>query len=291
LIETSSAIVVVRVVSALACGWCIELPGSHLRGSADRVLVHFSDLRVYVVPVERGHLHAGVEILQRRLRHLECLHGNGGHTSQVGLVALRLKNGLLSQLDAQLLLEFLNHSHEELLLVPALFHSRLHVNVDALLYSALVHAITCYLRVKFESFEGSLFQSLQLEVIEVLSLFCVLLLVDNPVLPGGEERPLALGGLPLHDEPREQVLLVGGLVERLLLLLLPLHVLLVQLLARQLLLVLHLVHALLQIRHVLQLYHVHVLHNALLKIYVHVLYVTSEIRQLQIMQLLIQRLR
>ena len=162
MIETSSAIVVVRVVSALTGGRCLELPGGHLRGSADRVLIHFSDLRVYVVSVERGHLHAGVEVLQRRLRHLERLHGNGGHTPQVSLVALRLQNRLFSQLDAQLLLQLLNHRHEELLLVPTLLHSRLDVDVNALLNSTLVHAVACYLRVKLKSFKGSLFQSLQL---------------------------------------------------------------------------------------------------------------------------------
>ena len=100
--------------------------------------VETAHLVVDIVAVVLRHLHAPVNVLQRRVRHLQRLLRNGTGATQVRLVTLVLENRLFPELDPELLFELLNHRLEELELQLLFLDFQLHLSGDAFFNPPLV---------------------------------------------------------------------------------------------------------------------------------------------------------
>ena len=134
--------------------------------------------------------------------------------------------------------------------------------------------------VKFESFEASLFETLEEEGVAVLSLVVLLALLLYTKLPCLEQDSLAFVGLPLSYYSHKELLLCLVLAQDQLFLLLTLEVLFVEALNSQRFFPLHYIYTALKLVCVFQLKHLDFAHYVLLKVYVDLLNMPLDLGEL-----------
>ena len=108
-------------------------------------------LIVDILAIVSWHPHALVKIFECAVRHLECFLADCRYTSQVGLVTLVFQNGFFSELDSVLLLQFLYHRFNELILEFSCLNHSLNLNLNLFLGLTFNNSFSSNLREHFEA--------------------------------------------------------------------------------------------------------------------------------------------
>jgi hypothetical protein len=138
-----------------------------------RTSIHLSHLVVDILSIVIWHFHASIVVFQSRAAHLESLLADCCDTSEVGLIALILQNGLFAQLNSVFFFQFFNHGLKELAMSFLLVDSSMHLVFDLLLFAALLHLVASELRPEFEMSDRPHFKS---TIVELATEFVSLLL-------------------------------------------------------------------------------------------------------------------
>jgi hypothetical protein len=133
------------------------------------------------------------------MRHLESLHRYGTDTSKICLIALALKDCLLSQLDPILFFELAYHALEELQLIFLLDHFGVHFDDNFFFDSLLKQSVACNLSEQLEGFDTSPLKTNVKEVIAVSQLSFFAGIKASPIFMVHEQYFLQTLDSPLVD--------------------------------------------------------------------------------------------
>ena len=133
------------------------------------------------------------------MRHLQSFGRDGGHTTQVCLIALVLQNCFLAKLNSVLFFKLLDQGLQELLLSPHLYNLGLDLERDPLLHALLMHLVAADLGKQLHVPQRP---EKETALVKVLTkFFAAFLLLDllSVLFPGAEQFLGFVGVAPLVD--------------------------------------------------------------------------------------------
>ena len=125
--------------------------------------IQVSDLSENIFAIIIWHLHTSVVIRKCGVRHFQGLDRNRTNTSKIGLIALTLKNCLLSKFNSILFFKFTDHGLQELKLIFLLNDFSFYLYVYFFIESLLIMLVTCYFSIQLTPLKASSLKTFQVE--------------------------------------------------------------------------------------------------------------------------------